>query len=58
MQTAHGALVIPNDCIEGLAEAIKKMQETEQIVLSAARAPGFDFHAFKEAWTAFERSRV
>ena len=54
----HGALAIPRDCIEGLAEAIKKMQETEQIVLSAARAPGLDFQAFEEAWTAFERARV
>lgn len=54
----HGALVIPGDCIEGLAEAICKMQETEQIVLSAARAPRFDFQAFEEAWTAFERARV
>ena len=54
----HGALVIPKDCIQGLAEAIRKMQETEQIVLSAARAPGFDVQAFEAAWAAFERSRV
>ena len=54
----HGALVIPKDCVEGLTEAIRKMQETEQIVLSAARAPGFDFQAFEEAWTAFEKARV
>lgn len=54
----HGALVIPKDCVEGLAEAIGKMQETEQIVLSAARAPGFNFQAFEEAWAAFERARV
>ena len=54
----HGALVIPKDCVEGLTEAIRKMQETEQIVLSAAPAPGFDFQAFEEAWTAFEKARV
>lgn len=54
----HGALVVPKDRIEGLAAAIGKMQETERIVLSAARAPGFDFQAFEEAWAAFERARV
>ncbi|MXX89053.1 MAG: RraA family protein [Boseongicola sp. SB0677_bin_26] len=54
----HGALVVPKDCIDGLADAIRKMQETEQIVLSAARAPGFNFQAFEEAWAAFERARV
>lgn len=54
----HGALVIPEDCVEGLSEAICKMQETERIVLSAASAPGFDIQAFEEAWAAFERARV
>ena len=54
----HGGLVVPPNCIGGLAEAIRKMQETEQIVLSAARAPGFGFLEFEEAWTAFERARV
>lgn len=54
----HGALVVPKDCIDGLADAIRKMQETEQIILSAARAPGFNFQAFEEAWAAFERARV
>ena len=54
----HGALVVPEDCVEGLADAIRKMQETERIVLSAAREPGFDFQAFEEAWAAFERARV
>lgn len=54
----HGALIVPEDLVAGLAEAVRKMQETEQIVLSAARAPDFDFQAFEEAWTAFERARV
>ncbi len=54
----HGALVVPKDCVAGLAEAIGKMQETEQIVLSAARAPGFDYQAFEAAWAAFEEARV
>lgn len=54
----HGALVIPASHIAELTMAIGKMMETEQIVLSAARAPGFDFEAFETAWTAFEKART
>lgn len=54
----HGALVIPSEVIPNLEAAILKMQETEQIVLSAARQPGFDFEAFETAWTAFEKART
>ena len=54
----HGALVVPEGYDTELAAAIGKMQETEQIVLSAARAPGFDFEAFETAWTAFEKART
>lgn len=54
----HGALVIPEGYAQALPAAIGKMQDTEQIVLSAARAPGFDFAAFEAAWTAFEKART
>ena len=54
----HGALVIPPEVVPDLEAAILKMQETEQIVLSAARQPGFDFDAFETAWTAFEKART
>ncbi len=54
----HGALVIPADYLGALGAAIGKMQETEQIVLKAARAEGFDFEAFEAAWTAFEKART
>lgn len=54
----HGALVIPNGYLEALPEAIAKMQKTEQIILSAARADGFDFDSFETAWTAFEKART
>ena len=54
----HGALVIPADVIDTLEAAVLKMQETEQIVLSAARQPGFDFDAFEAAWTEFEKART
>jgi regulator of RNase E activity RraA len=54
----HGAVVIPTDVIDLLSAAIKKMQETEQLILGPARGEGFDFAAFEEAWAAFEKSRV
>jgi hypothetical protein len=50
--------VIPKGYLEALPEAIAKMQKTEQIILSAARAEGFDFDSFETAWTAFEQART
>lgn len=54
----HGALVVPDEVIPMLAEAIGRLRESEAIVLDAARSPGFDFARFETAWAAFERSRT
>ena len=54
----HGAVVVPLDVISMLSAAIRKMQETEALVLVPARSPGFDFAAFETAWTAFEKART
>lgn len=54
----HGALVIPEDVLPELPEAIARMQRTERIVLDAARAPGFDFARFEAAWAEFEKART
>lgn len=54
----HGALVIPPEVVDDLEAAILKMQKTEQIVLSAAQKPGFDFDAFEAAWNEFEKART
>ncbi|MEX0308809.1 MAG: RraA family protein [Tateyamaria sp.] len=54
----HGALVIPPDYLGELGLAIEKLMQTEQIVLSAARAEAFDFDSFETAWTAFEKART
>jgi regulator of RNase E activity RraA len=54
----HGALVIPDVVIPDLHTAIKKLLETEKLVLDPARAPGFDFDAFENAWAAFEAART
>lgn len=54
----HGAVVVPAETMPCLAEAIRKLQATERLVLDPARRPGFDFAAFETAWAAFERART
>lgn len=54
----HGALVIPEDVIHVLEEAILKLLETEKLVLEPAKQNDFDFAKFEAAWTAFEKSRT
>lgn len=54
----HGALVIPADYLPELGAAILRLQQTERIVLDAARRPDFDLASFEEAWAAFEKART
>lgn len=54
----HGALVIPEEVIPALEEAIIKLLETEKLVLEPAKQDDFDFEKFEAAWTAFEKSRT
>lgn len=54
----HGALVIPKGYETELNAAIAKLLDTERIVLSAARAEGFDFARFADAWARFEAART
>lgn len=54
----HGAVVVPPDIIPVLADSIRKLQATEQIILAPARKAGFDIQQFKAAWQAFEKSRT
>lgn len=54
----HGAVVVPPDVVPKLAEAIAKMQQTEQLVLESARAADFDYEKFEAAWAAFEKART
>lgn len=54
----HGALVIPPEVVDQLADAIHKLLNTEQLILEPARQTGFDFAAFETAWAAFEASRT
>lgn len=54
----HGAVVVPPEVIPPLTAAIRKLQETERLVLDPACKPGFDFAAFEVAWAAFEAART
>ncbi|MEX3010598.1 RraA family protein [Hoeflea sp. TYP-13] len=54
----HGAVRIPQSVIPSLEAAIVKLLETEKIVLDAAKADGFDFTAFEDAWARFEKART
>ncbi|ATF17387.1 RraA family protein [Phaeobacter gallaeciensis] len=54
----HGAVVIPSAVLPQLEAAIRKLLETEKLVLDPARKEGFDFDAFEKAWSAFEAART
>lgn len=54
----HGALVIPADVLPSLSAAIKTLIDTEQLILSPAQSPDFDYEAFERAWAAFEAART
>ncbi len=54
----HGALVIPNEVIPVLKEAIESVIASESIVLVPAREPGFDIQKLEEAWAKFEEART
>ena len=55
---SNGAVVIPAGYEAALGAAIAKLLDTEKIVLSAARAEGFDFARFADAWARFEAART
>lgn len=54
----HGALVVPHNVVSMLEMAIRKLLETEKLVLEPAAKDGFDFASFKEAWDSFEKART
>ncbi len=54
----HGALVIPSEVLPALEAAIRRLLDTEKLVLDPARQDGFDFEKFEAAWSAFEAART
>lgn len=54
----HGAVVIPEDVLPDLGDAIKSLLSTEQLILGPAREPDFDIEKLMEAWKVFEKART
>lgn len=53
----HGALVIPNEVVPDLRNAIERVVAREAIILGPAREPGFTIEKLEEVWATFEASR-
>ena len=54
----HGAVVIPTDILDSLESAIRKLQESEKIILDCASSDRFDIESFKSSWERFEAVRI
>ena len=54
----HGAVVVPDDTISALKAAIEKLLDTEKLILGPAQQENFNFDAFAEAWSNFEKART
>ncbi len=54
----HGAVVIPNEVIPILKDAVHKLFASERLILDPAEKAGFSFDDFKNAWEDFEKSRT
>ncbi|MEL6450179.1 MAG: RraA family protein [Pseudomonadota bacterium] len=54
----HGAVVIPQDVVAGLADAIATLMRSESIVFDAVKGKRITFQDFEAAWAAFEAART
>ena len=54
----HGALVIPNNLVGYLGDAIIKLIDTEKLILQPARKDKMSFSDFEKVWESFENSRT
>ena len=54
----HGAVIIPDDVLPHLGEAIKTLLANEQIILGPARQPDFNIDMLMDAWKKFEEART
>jgi regulator of RNase E activity RraA len=54
----HGTVIIPEDVMPTLGEAIKTLLRNEQIIIAPAREPGFNIDKLVEAWKIFEEART
>ncbi|WP_299656115.1 RraA family protein [uncultured Tateyamaria sp.] len=54
----HGAVVIPDDVVPSLADAIATLMRSEAIVFDAVKGKRIGFEEFEAAWAAFEAART
>ena len=54
----HGAVVIPEDVVPALAEAIATLMRSETIVFDAVKGRQITFDEFEGVWAAFEAART
>ena len=54
----HGALVIPEEVIPHLENAIATVIKNEKIILTPAREPDFNIEKLEAAWAEFEAART
>lgn len=54
----HGGVVIPDDVVDVLEDAITQLFKSERVVLDATKGKQISFAEFEQAWAAFEASRT
>ena len=54
----HGAIIIPDNVIPGLEDAIDTVIANEAIILGPARTPEFNIEKLEAAWAEFETRRT
>jgi len=54
----HGAVIIPQDVLPKLGDAIQTLLAGEQIILGPAREAGFNIDKLLDAWKKFEDART
>lgn len=54
----HGAVVIPDDVVPRLADAIAQLMRSEKIVFDAVKDKQISFAQFETVWAAFEAART
>ena len=57
-EMAPAIIVIPDDLVPALKDAIETVITSEAIVLEPARAAGFDIDRLEEVWAEFEAART
>ena len=54
----HGAIIIPEEILPDLGQAIETMLKNEKIIVGPDRQADFDIDKLIDAWRVFEAARV